>query len=197
MSNTNNANAIMLERVKSEFRAEYNAKPRDPFATTLASLVGGLPAEDGSAKSAAAPGAAAAASGLSRVSGAGGARAERSSRLSGKDGGDRRSRLSHAVGPAASQLSQRPQQQRTGSAIDGDMRSELSSATSASWRTPSSIRSSEPSAIARNKIAELQLRVELERVLRLQKETELEQKRREGLLSRGSAGAKAGAPAAK
>ena len=52
-------------------------------------------------------------------------------------------------------------------------------ATSASWRTPSSIRSSEPSAIARNKIAELQLRVELERVLRLQKEAELEAERRE------------------
>ena len=58
------------------------------------------------------------------------------------------------------------------------MRSQLSVATSASWRTPSSIRSSEPSAVARNKIAELQLRVELERVMRLQKESELEEERR-------------------
>ena len=59
--------------------------------------------------------------------------------------------------------------------------------------TSLSARSSEPSAVARNKIAELQLRVELERVLRLQKETELEQQRREHLLTAsksGGAGAK-------
>ena len=39
---------------------------------------------------------------------------------------------------------------------------------------PSTIRSSEPSAIARNKIAELQLRLELERVQRLERENELQ-----------------------
>ena len=46
--------------------------------------------------------------------------------------------------------------------------------------------SSEPSAIARNKIAELQLRVELERVVRLQREMELEQKRKDGLIKETS-----------
>jgi len=43
---------------------------------------------------------------------------------------------------------------------------------------PSTIRSSEPSGIARNKLAELQLKLELERVLRLERENELEQQRR-------------------
>ena len=68
-------------------------------------------------------------------------------------------------------------------------RSQLSAAdgqSALSWRTPSSIRSSEPSEIARNKIAELQLRVELERVVRLQREMELEKKRKEGLIKEGS-----------
>ena len=73
-----------------------------------------------------------------------------------------------------------------------DLRSQLTLGTSASWRTPSSIRSSEPSAIARNKIAELQLRVELERVLRLQKETELEQQRREKLSALSASGSAKG-----
>ena len=54
MANTNAANAIMLERVKKEFSAEYNVKPRDPFATTLASLVGGL-SDEGRAPAPAAP----------------------------------------------------------------------------------------------------------------------------------------------
>ena len=54
-------------------------------------------------------------------------------------------------------------------------------ASALSQRTPSLIRSSEPSAIARNKIAELQLRVELERVARLEREHELELQRRERL----------------
>jgi len=62
--------------------------------------------------------------------------------------------------------------------------SQLGSAIS--WRTPSSIRSSEPSEIARNKIAELQLRIELERVVRLQREMELEAKRKEHLVKEGS-----------
>lgn len=186
MANTNAANAIMLERVKKEFSAEYNVKPRDPFATTLASLVGGL-SDEGRAPAPAAP---KAGSKLSRASGAA-SRVDRSSQMSGsKTGGaDRRSRLS---GAGASQLSASQQRQPSAAAED-DMRSEITSVTTASWRTPSSIRSSEPSAVARNKIAELQLRVELERVLRLQKETELEQQRREHLLTAsksGGAGAK-------
>ena len=43
---------------------------------------------------------------------------------------------------------------------------------------PSTIRSSEPSAIVRHKLAELQLKLELERVLRLERENELENQRR-------------------
>ena len=39
--------------------------------------------------------------------------------------------------------------------------------TGISGRTPSSIRTADPSCIARNKIAELELRLELERVVRL------------------------------
>jgi len=56
-----------------------------------------------------------------------------------------------------------------------DDTSDLGSAMS--YAAPSSIRSSEPSTIARNKIAELQLRLELERVMRLEKETALEAER--------------------
>ena len=38
--------AIIAENIRKEFFADYNAKDkkRDPFATTLASLVGGIPA---------------------------------------------------------------------------------------------------------------------------------------------------------
>ena len=177
----NRADANYTERIRKEFFAEYNAKDkgRDPFATTLASLVGGIPEnhESSTPAEAAAPtaaGPAAAKSRLSRVS----SRPDRSSQLSAVERGSRR-------GGPSSQIS--ATQQRTGSGIaaDDDMQSRLTMGTQLSWRTPSSIRSSEPSAIARNKIAELQLRVELERVLRLQKETELEQQRRENLLSQG------------
>ena len=75
--------------------------------------------------------------------------------------------------------------QRSAAAANADARSQLSvrssRASALSQRTPSLIRSSEPSAIARNKIAELQLRVELERVARLEREHELELQRRERL----------------
>ena len=94
-------------------------------------------------------------------------------------GGSRASRRSSASGVS-----------KAAAAADDDdgVRSVLSAVggqdglSTLSWRTPSSIRSSEPSAIARNKIAELQLRVELERVTRLQREMELEQQRKDGLI---------------
>ena len=50
-----------------------------------------------------------------------------------------------------------------------------------SQRTPSTIHTDDPSAIARNKIAELELRLELERVVRLERENELEAQRRQTL----------------
>ena len=227
-------NANYEERIRKEFLAEMNAKGRDPLAPTLASLVGGIPdgfgtpaaqsSLAGSSKASAVSGRASAVSGkASAVSGKASAvsgkasRVERSSRLSGASAG----------GAASSQLSAKQQQQTGRPADKDDKRSQLSVATSASWKTPSSIRSSEPSAIARNKIAELQcaprppgsaslspfagidtteligrvrarvrlhrLRLELERVLRLQREHELEEQRREKLLS----GKKSGAPAAQ
>ena len=60
------------------------------------------------------------------------------------------------------------------------------SASSLSWRTPSSIKTSDPTEIAHNKIAELKLRVELERVLRLQKEADWEQQRLDALSEKAS-----------
>ena len=86
-------------------------------------------------------------------------------------------------GSRASRASQRSAAAAAPAAADA--RSQLSvrssRASALSQRTPSLIRSSEPSAIARNKIAELQLRVELERVARLEREHELELQRRERL----------------
>ena len=78
-----------------------------------------------------------------------------------------------AVAPrASSQLSAAPRRAA----------SELSVRSSQySLRTPSTIRSDDPSAIARNKIAELELRLELERVVRLERENELEDQRRQTL----------------
>ena len=76
-----------------------------------------------------------------------------------------------------------------GSAVaigDEENFSMISGLTNLSLRTPSSIRSSEPSAIARNKIAELQLRVELERVLRLQTEAELAAAKMEAMSAKAS-----------
>uniref|UniRef100_A0A7S0Q169 Uncharacterized protein n=1 Tax=Coccolithus braarudii TaxID=221442 RepID=A0A7S0Q169_9EUKA len=104
------------------------------------------------------------------------------SAINGARGGS--STISHARGSSLSQrtLSALGGQSamRTGSAIAGeDVRSNLSG--SSQYRPPSSIRSSEPSTIARNKIAELQLRLELERVVRLERENELETQRRRNL----------------
>ena len=168
------SNAVWEEQFRKEFFAEVNAKGRDPLATTLADLIGGLP-EDTEKKRAAAAAAAAAPSGsrrgssqLSAVS------ASKKSQLSG-------SQLSAAAKDKKSQLSKvsRRSQRETGDDDEG--------LSMLSMRTPSSIRSSEPSAIARNKIAELQLRLELERVLRMEKEMEVEQQRKELLLaSKGS-----------
>ena len=89
-------------------------------------------------------------------------------------------RSQHSQRSAASQRSQR-EHPAAAARKDDDLRSALSGVTSLSWRTPSTIRSSEPSEIARNKIAELQLRLELERVLRLQRETELEAQKAQNL----------------
>ena len=99
-----------------------------------------------------------------------------------------------AVAPrASSQLSAAP---RKGA-------SELSVRSSQySLRTPSTIRTDDPSAIARNKIAELELRLELERVVRLERENELEAQRRQTLeaesklasQTKAKAAASAGAP---
>lgn len=46
---------------------------------------------------------------------------------------------------------------------------------------PSTIRSSEASTVARNKIAELELRLELEKIKRLEREAELESLRSQEL----------------
>ena len=64
-----------------------------------------------------------------------------------------------------------------------------------SGRTPSSICTADPSCIARNKIAELELRLELERVVRLERENELEDQRRRTLVAEGKLQEKADADA--
>jgi len=155
------------ERIEKEVGAWMDGdKRRDPFAPTLAALVGGGP-------EAAAPTGAAA----------------RSSQLSGSQA-SRASRRSSAMNaPVGSQLSiRRGGSQLGGSQLGGSQLggSQMAGMSALSWRTPSSIRSNEPSEIARNKIAELQLRVELERVVRLQREMELEQKRKDGLIKETS-----------
>ena len=87
--------------------------------------------------------------------------------------------------PSEGSRASRASQRSAAAPAAADARSQLSvrssRASALSQRTPSLIRSSEPSAIARNKIAELQLRVELERVARLEREHELELQRRERL----------------
>ena len=77
-----------------------------------------------------------------------------------------------------SQLSQAPEQR---SQLGG---SRVSASTA--WQPPSTIRSSEPSVVQRNKLAEVELRLELEKIKRLEKEAELELHRRQALMSQGS-----------
>lgn len=170
------------EQVRSELRSELAPAQPDPFATKLSDLVGGAglpPAAGGKKRNIPAASALSGAAGGSNVGGsrAGGSRA--ASQLSV-------ARSQHSVSQLSAARSQRsgvaPSAASGGAPHNDDaddMRSQLSAATSLSWRTPSTIRSSEPSAIARNKIAELTLRLELERVLRLQRETELEAQRSE------------------
>lgn len=110
--------------------------------------------------------------------------ASRSSR-----GGSRASRAPSAVAPAAAA----PATAAPAPAVAPRASSELSAAprrgaselsvrsSQYSLRTPSTIRTDDPSAIARNKIAELELRLELERVVRLERENELEAQRRQTL----------------
>ena len=168
-------NANYEERIRKEFAAEMNAKGRDPLAPTLASLVGGIPEGFGTpaaqsslagssrasavsgVKASAVSGRASAVSGIkaSAVSGRASAVSGKASAVSGR--ASHMERSSRVSGASASAVGSAKQQQQTGRAADKeDKRSMLSVATSASWKTPSSIRSSEPSAIARNKIAELQ-----------------------------------------
>mmetsp|Transcript_39819 Transcript_39819/g.68297 ORF Transcript_39819/g.68297 Transcript_39819/m.68297 type:complete len:134 (-) Transcript_39819:283-684(-) len=75
---------------------------------------------------------------------------------------------------AHSTLSSLPPSRRA----DRDARSTL---TGTSWQMPSTIRSSEASTVARNKIAELELRLELEKIKRLEREAELESLRSQEL----------------
>mmetsp|Transcript_43171 Transcript_43171/g.107657 ORF Transcript_43171/g.107657 Transcript_43171/m.107657 type:complete len:125 (-) Transcript_43171:318-692(-) len=76
-----------------------------------------------------------------------------------------------------SQLSQAPERSQLGG-------SRVSASTQ--WQPPSTIRSSEPSVVQRNKLAEVELRLELEKIKRLEKEAELELHRRQALMSQGS-----------
>jgi hypothetical protein len=140
-------NAAHEQRIRKEFDAEVNAKGRDPFATTLASLVGGLPESQSGKGTPAAP--------ASRISVA--VPASRISAASGRgsQGGAGSACRQSRASAGASQLSTQQQQRQQQTGDDGT-RSQLSKCTSVSWRTPSSIRSDEPSEIARNKIAELQ-----------------------------------------
>mmetsp|Transcript_76 Transcript_76/g.245 ORF Transcript_76/g.245 Transcript_76/m.245 type:complete len:178 (-) Transcript_76:294-827(-) len=155
------------ERIEKETRTWMEGeRRRDPFATTLANLVGGGPMPEPTGRGNRSNGSDMG----SRVSHRSSTLA--SSALEARD--ELGSMISHRGG--GSQLARRPRSQL--SAADGQ--------SAISWRTPSSIRSSEPSEIARNKIAELQLRVELERVTRLQREMEFEKKRKDGLIKEGS-----------
>ena len=58
--------------------------------------------------------------------------------------------------------------------------------SSTAWTMPSTIRSSEPTVVARNKLAEVELRLELEKIKRLEKEAEYEAQRRKALISQSS-----------
>ena len=177
--------ATYAERIAAE-RVAWDAPPkgRDPFALPLAALVGGgervptAPTGGGGGGSSSNGGGGGGRGAPSVVSKAPSRASSSSSKpsqpapagslLSAKSGGRGGSRLAAGKGAA-------------------DNRSALSAAQSSiSWRTPSSIRSSEPSAIARNKIAELQLRVELERVLRLQTEAELAAAKMEAMSAKAS-----------
>lgn len=197
----------LLEQAnRKQLLAELNPKPRDPFAGGLGELVGGegVASVGFGARRGAQPQPPSILSAGSQAGGSQiGSQIGGGSQCGCKGGGGsqrgsagsqisvaRGSQISVARGSqisvARSQQSQRSQRsqrsnQPGAAANDGDARSTLSGVTSLSWRTPSTIRSSEPSEIARNKIAELQLRLELERVLRLQRETELEAQRAQNL----------------
>ena len=178
------------ERVDKETAAWITgARERDPFAPTLASLVGG-------GTDAASTGAESVGLSLSSLSSHNNSRIAIVPRAS-------RSKISlpqssHLAKPEGSQLAKPEGSQLSNAAARSQLRaassrSQLSSAgSSLSWRTPSTIRSSEPTEIARNKVAELQLRLELERVVRLQKEVEMENKRKARLLQKEQKSAIAG-----
>jgi hypothetical protein len=145
---------------------------RDPFAVSLSALVGGTGAQAARPRSVVSR---ASSQVESRSSAQGSVRSRPSSQISIASGHS--NALTRASGDA-SRLSGR---------IASDKRSQLSAAASSlSWRTPSSIKTSDPTEIAHNKIAELKLRVELERVLRLQKEAEWEQQRLDALSEKAS-----------
>ena len=86
----------------------------------------------------------------------------------------------HAIAFPRSESAQQHSSELTLAAVKlaEDSRSACSAISVSRRGAPSSIRSSEPSSIARNKFAELELRLKLERVreleLRLQREKEVE-----------------------
>ena len=177
----NAQNKILEQQIRREFNAEYAPAAQDPFAAKLSDLVGGggpVPNSRGKKSShtgSRLSGSQLAGSQLSKRSGGGSQLA--GSQLAGSQLAGSRLAGSQLSGRGGGSQLSAVRSQQSGAGGD-DMRSEISGVTSLSWRTPSTIRSSEPSEIARNKIAELQLRLELERVLRLQRETELEDQRR-------------------
>ena len=202
--------ALLDQANRKQLYAELNPAPRDPFATKLSELVGGDGVAAPVAGGRRGQGGYGASSGGSQLGGSqlngsqrGGSQLSGSQRGTSHLGGSQRggsqlggSQLGPLPGRSGSQISvarsqhsqrsaasQRSQREHPAAAArkDDDLRSALSGVTSLSWRTPSTIRSSEPSEIARNKIAELQLRLELERVLRLQRETELEAQKAQNL----------------
>ena len=159
---TTQANHCYAERIsKEEERMKQRPVRPDPFENSLSTLLSQVHLD---ARLGHNEGGGKAASELSRAS---------------KGSRSRGGPAPPSEGSRASRASQRS------AAPAADARSQLSvrssRASALSQRTPSLIRSSEPSAIARNKIAELQLRVELERVARLEREHELELQRRERL----------------
>ena len=163
---TTQANHCYAERIsKEEERMKQRPVRPDPFENSLSTLLSQVHLD---ARLGHNEGGGKAASELSRASKGSRARGGPAPPSEGSRASRASQRSAAAAAPAAA-----------------DARSQLSvrssRASALSQRTPSLIRSSEPSAIARNKIAELQLRVELERVARLEREHELELQRRERL----------------